>query len=123
MDLATDLEKQRIVMFIQALLSKVEFSFITVSQYPLAVAWATEGLRKLHRHYEIRGSLGGFLGSGSPVELLRLRLTKDQDESQPLPTSAWATSAWLFAVVFFLVCVCTRVRTHMYECAGDQCWL
>lgn len=66
MDLATDLEKQSIVMFIQALLSKVEFSFITVSQYPLAVGWATGGLRKLHRHYEIRGSLGGLSGVRQP---------------------------------------------------------
>lgn len=66
MDLATDLEKQSIVMFIQALLSKVKFSFITISQYPLAVGWARGGLRELHRYYEIRGSLGGLSGVRKP---------------------------------------------------------
>lgn len=68
MDLATDLEKQSIVMFIQALLSKVEFSFITISQYPLAVGRARGGLRKLHRHYEIQG-ISGWAFWGQEAQL------------------------------------------------------
>lgn len=62
MDLATDLEKQSVGMFIQALLSKVKLSFITISQYPLAVDWARGVCENSIDIMRSGGSLGMFSG-------------------------------------------------------------
>lgn len=72
MDLATDLEKQSMVMFIQTLLSKLKFSFITISR-PLTMDWDSGGLQNVRikqevdRHHESSdGSLGGCSEVGKP---------------------------------------------------------